>query len=158
MVLLPGTSSRQQLLPSYARSLGLNLRPQGFNLLGTLLQIGPDFIPVPKVVGDDGMDVGQQQRDLRVAGLRGMQGGEFRGRLRNPARLVEGEREVPPDPRISRAAFQRFPILDDGFFVTPRAGECGTEIRSRIDMLGPLLQVRAIFIVSVYCCGAPLST
>src|SRR5260370_12130835 len=62
MVLLPGSPARQQLLPPYARMLGFDLRPQGVGFLGSPLQIGPNFLAVAEVVGDDGVDIGQHQR------------------------------------------------------------------------------------------------
>src|SRR5262249_11288995 len=57
----PGTATCNQLFSRHARSLGLNLRPQGLGFLFSSLEIGPHFVAVPEVVGDNGVDVGQHE-------------------------------------------------------------------------------------------------
>src|SRR6266436_1830625 len=61
IVLLPHTGAGKQFFPRDAWALGLDLRPQGLGLLFSSLQIGPHFVPVAEVVGNDGVDVGQHQ-------------------------------------------------------------------------------------------------
>src|SRR5271157_1894607 len=56
-----GTAARQQLFPRDARTLRLDLRPQGLGFLCASLQVGAHFVAVPEVEGDDGVDVGQSQ-------------------------------------------------------------------------------------------------
>src|SRR5437660_5561037 len=64
--LLPGAAACEQLFPRDPRALGFDLRPQGRGLLLPALQIGPHFVAMPKVVGDDRVDIGQTQRIIRA--------------------------------------------------------------------------------------------
>src|SRR5271157_2018464 len=56
-----GTAACQQLFPRDARVLRLDLRPQVLGFLCSSLQVGPDFVAVPEVERDDGVDVAQSQ-------------------------------------------------------------------------------------------------
>src|SRR5271165_2474142 len=55
------TAACQQLFPRDARALRLDLRPEGLSFLCSSLQVGPHFVAVPELKGDNGVDVGQSQ-------------------------------------------------------------------------------------------------
>src|SRR6185312_3226273 len=59
--LFPGAAAREQLFSRRARAAGLDPRPKGLGYLFSSSQVGAHFIAMPKVVGDDGMDVSQRQ-------------------------------------------------------------------------------------------------
>src|SRR5271157_6259468 len=61
MVSPSGTAACQQLFPRHARVIRLDLRSQGLGFLCSSLQVGPHFVAVPEVEGDNGVDVGQSQ-------------------------------------------------------------------------------------------------
>jgi hypothetical protein len=59
--LLRGTAAGKQLFPRDTGTLSFDLRPQGSSFLFSTLQVGPHFVAVPEIVGNDGVDVGQRQ-------------------------------------------------------------------------------------------------
>src|SRR5262245_12624970 len=61
IVFLPGSAACQQLLTGGAWMFRLDLRSQGLGFVPSSLQVGVHFVAVAEVVGDDGVDIGQQQ-------------------------------------------------------------------------------------------------
>src|SRR5262249_12704595 len=61
IVFLPGRATCQQFIACDGRALGVDLRPQGLCFLFSSLQISPHFVTMPKVIGDDRVDVSQYE-------------------------------------------------------------------------------------------------
>jgi len=61
MVFPRGIATCQQLLPGYAWALGLDLRPERLAFLLTALEVSTHLVTMPKVVGDDGIDIRKNQ-------------------------------------------------------------------------------------------------
>src|SRR5207245_3536167 len=114
--LLPGAAACEQLFPRDPRALGFDLRPQGRGLLLPSLQIGPHFVAMPKVVGDDRVDIGQTQRIIGADHV-------FRGH----AILVLLDDQVEADAALADT--------HGAPFVHPKRGAVGVDGKCRFNFL-----------------------
>ena len=85
--------------------------------------------------------VAQQEDDLPVARLLLVQTSEFRRGARDLVRLVVGQRQVQRDGKVMGASLESFAVLGDGFGVAAGASKRRSEVRARINGLGPHLEI-----------------